>query len=244
MKKILSYILTPVYLLWFGLLLLIFHPIQVICRKLGGYPTRKKSVDILNYFLLYGLRIIGARIKFSGFEKLPANRPLIIISNHQSTFDIPPIVWGFRKHHPRFISKIELGKGIPSISYNLRHAQSALIDRKNKGQSIREIIRVGKLIEKETHAISIFPEGTRSKTGKVKKFQEGGIHTLLKVAPNAIVIPFVIEGNSKLTEKGYYPLQFGTKLRFTVLDPIDPKGLTALEIAERCEALIKEKVEN
>ena len=244
MKKVLSYILSPLYLFWFGFLLLLFHPIQVICRRLGGYPTRKKSVDVMNYLLLYGLRIMGAGIRFEGFEKLPKDRSLIIVSNHQSTFDIPPIVWGFRKHHPRFISKIELGKGIPSISYNLRHAGSALIDRKNKGQAIKEIIRVGKLIEKEQHAISIFPEGTRSKTGKVKKFQEGGIHTLLKVAPNAIVIPFVIEGNSKLMEKGYFPLQFGTKLRFTVLDPIDPKGLTALEIAERCESLIKEKIDN
>ena len=239
MKKLLAYLLTPVYLFWFGFLLLLFHPVQVICRKLGGYPSRKQSVDVLNFLLLYGLILVGVKIRFKGFEKLSGNCPLIIVSNHQSTFDIPPIVWGFRQHHPRFISKIELGKGIPSISYNLRHAGSALIDRKNKGQAVKEIIRVGQMIENEKHAVSIFPEGTRSKTGRIKRFQEGGIHTLIKAAPTSVIIPFVIDGNSKLMEKGYFPLRFGTRLNFTVLDPIDPKGLTAKEIAERCEKLIQ-----
>ncbi|MGQ8335880.1 lysophospholipid acyltransferase family protein [Sunxiuqinia sp. A32] len=240
--KLLSYLLSPIYLFWFGFQLLLFHPIQVICRYIGGYPLRKKSVDILNYFLLFGLRIMGSSIKFEGFEKLSLDRPLIIVSNHQSTFDIPPIVWGFRKIHPRFISKIELGKGIPSISYNLRHAGSALIDRKNRSQSVKEIIRVGRMIEKEKHAVSIFPEGTRSRNGQVKKFQEGGIHTLMKVAPTAMIVPFVIDGHSELGPNGYFPLKVGVKLRYTMLDPIDPKGMTAKEIAEKCEYLIKQKL--
>lgn len=241
--KFLGYLLTPIYLFYFGALLLIFHPVQVACRLLGGYLPRKKSVDVLNYMLLYGLRIVGARVKFYGFDKLPSDRSLIIISNHQSTFDIPPIVWGFRKVHPRFISKIELGKGIPSISYNLRHAGSALIDRKNRSQSIKEIIRVGRMIEKQKHAVSIFPEGTRSKTGKMKKFQEGGIHTLLKAAPTAMIVPFAIDGNSQLMKQGYFPLQFGVKLSYTMLEPFEPEGMTAKEIAEKCEGVIKTELE-
>ncbi len=239
MRRILSYILTPIYLIWFGFLILLFHPIQMICRKIGGYPLRKKVVDVMNFFMVYGFLVLGSRIRFKGFEKLPEGRSLIIVSNHQSTFDIPPIVWAFRKHHPRFISKIELAKGIPSISYNLRHAGSALIDRKNKGQSVKEIIRVGRMIEKEQHAISIFPEGTRSKTGKVKTFQEGGIHTLMKVAPSAIIVPLSIDGNSLLNPKGYFPMRFGTKITFTVHEPIEPKEFSAKEIAEKCETLIK-----
>ncbi len=242
MKKILSYLLTPVLLLLFAFLLLIFHPVQVIARWIWGYAARKRTVDVLNWLLLRILHVIGTRISFRGFEKLPQNRPLIIVSNHQSTYDIPPIVWGFRKHHPKFISKIELARGIPSISYNLKHGGSALIDRKNKGQSIKEIIRLGHHIEKNNYAASIFPEGTRSKTGRVKKFKEGGIHTLLKVAPSAIVVPFVIDGNSELMKYGYFPFTFGTHLRYTVLNPIEPKGHTAAEIAEMCESLIKKEL--
>ncbi len=239
MKKILGYLFSPVYLLVFGLLLLVFHPVQVVCRWIGGYQLRKKSVDILNFFLLYSLVIVGARIRFRGFDLLPEDRPFIIVSNHQSTFDIPPIVWGFRKHHPKFVSKKELGHGIPSISYNLRYGGSALIDRKNGRQSVIEITRLGKHIEKERYCASIFPEGTRSKTGKLKKFQHAGIATLLRAAPSACIVPFAIDGNSQLMEKGYFPLQFGAGLTYTVLPPIDPEGKDPKDLTEEIEQKIR-----
>ncbi len=240
MKKNFAYILSPVYLLYFGLVLLIFHPVQVVCRWIGGYQLRKKSVDILNYLLVFGLKIIGAKISFNGFENLPQNRPFIIVSNHQSTFDIPPIVWGFRKHHPKFVSKKELGKGIPSISYNLRHGGSALIDRKNPRQAVTEIMKLGKHIETENYCASIFPEGTRSKTGKVKSFQHAGIASLLKYAPSALIVPFVIDGNSYLMKNGYYPLSFGANLNYTVLPAIDPANRDAKELTLEVENKIKE----
>ncbi|MGQ1784070.1 MULTISPECIES: lysophospholipid acyltransferase family protein [unclassified Saccharicrinis] len=243
MMKILSYFLSTIYWIYFGVLLLIFHVIQVGCNFIGGYPLRKKSVDILNFLLLYGLRIVGARIKFVGFENLPQDCPLIIVSNHQSTFDIPPIVWGFRKHHPKFVSKKELGSGIPSISYNLRHSGSALIDRKNGRQSMMEIAKLGKHIEKEKYSASIFPEGTRSKTGKLKKFQHPGIAALVKTSPSALIVPFVIDGNSELTKYGNFPLNFGTKLTFTALPAIDPKGRDSKELTAEVEGLVKSELD-
>ena len=243
MRNLAGYLLTPVYLLVFGLVLLVFHPIQVICRWMGGYPLRKKSVDVMNFFLLYSMIIIGARIRFRGFDLLPEGRPFIIVSNHQSTFDIPPIVWGFREHHPKFVSKKELGKGIPSISYNLRHGGSVLIDRKNGRQAIMEINRLGKHIEQENYCASIFPEGTRSKTGQVGKFQYAGIASLLRSAPSAWIVPFVIDGNSRLMAKGgYYPLRFGTPLTYTVLPPIDPAGCNPKELTEEVENMIKKEL--
>lgn len=239
MKFILSYIVSTIYLLLFGIALVVFHPIQVVLRFVGGYQPRKKAVDILNYILVYGLVIMGAKIRFKGFDLLPKNKPFIIVSNHQNTFDIPPIVVGFRKHHPKFVSKIELGKGIPSISYNLRHGGSALIDRKNPRQSITEIMKLGKHIEKENYCASIFPEGTRSKDGKVKKFQHAGIASLLKYAPSALIVPYVINGNSELMKKGYFPLTFGTKLTYTVLPAIDPAGRDPKELTAEIEMKIK-----
>lgn len=243
MKKALSLILSPVYLLVFGLLLVIFHPVQVITRLIWGYQVRKKTVDILNYALIYSLKIVGARITFSGFEKVPTDRPIIIVANHQSTFDIPPVVVGFRKNHPKFISKVELGKGIPSISYNLRHGGSVLIDRKNPRQSVKDILTLGKHIEENNYAACIFPEGTRTKNGKVKKFMPAGIASLVKTAPSAIIVPFAISGNYELMKNGYYPLTFGAKLKYTVLDPIDPTGMTSDELAQMVEDRIRKEVE-
>lgn len=239
MKKVLSYLWSPVYLLFFGLVLLVFHPVQMVCRRIGGYPLRKKSVDIMNFLLVYGLYILGSRIRFKGFDQLPQDRPLIIVSNHQSTFDIPPIVIGFRKHHPKFVSKIELGKGIPSISYNLRYGGSALIDRKNPRQAIVEIMKLGKHIEKENYSASIFPEGTRSKNGEVKHFQHAGIASLLKYAPSSWIVPLVIDGNSELIQNGYYPLALGVPLTYTALPAIDPTGRDPKELTEEIELKIK-----
>lgn len=242
MKKLLSYLLSPFYILWFFGMLVIFHPIQIICLKLGGYHPRKKAVDIMNFLLVYGLWIMGCRIRFKGFDQLPQNRPFIIVSNHQNTMDIPPIVIGFRKHHPKYVSKIELGKGIPSISYNLRHGGSALIDRKNPRQSIVEIMKLGKHIEKENYCASIFPEGTRAKDGKVKDFQHAGIASLLKYAPSALIVPFVIDGNSELAKHGNFPLTFGTKLTYTVLPTIDPTGRDVKEMTKEIELMIKKEL--
>jgi 1-acyl-sn-glycerol-3-phosphate acyltransferase len=242
-RKVSGYILTPVYLVVFGLLLAIFHPVQVICKNLWGYNAHKRSVEILNFLIIKSLFIIGARVSFRGFEKIPQGRPLILISNHQSMMDIPPIVWGFRNFHPKFISKIELGKGIPSISYNLRHGGSILIDRKKAQQSVLEIEKLGKYIEANNYTASIFPEGTRTKDGKMKTFKVAGVQSLLKASPSALVVPLVIDGNYELQKKGLFPMTFGVKINFTVLDPIEPASMTPEQLVSGTENLIRDVLE-
>ena len=239
MKKVASYILSPLMLFVLIFWLLFFHLVQVICRFIGGYPLRKKAVDVLCFLLTYSQYIMGARIKLTGFELAPEDRPFIIVSNHQSFMDIPPIIWGFRKHHPKFVAKKELGKGIPSISYNLKHGGSALIDRDNGRQSITEIGKLGKHIEANNYCASIFPEGTRSKTGKIRKFQHAGVAMLMKSSPNALIVPLAIDGNYKFMINGSFPFRFGVRLTFTVLPPLETQGKNALELTEIAERQIR-----
>lgn len=239
LKKILAVPFSILFYLSFGLLLVVFHVVQVVALHLGGYHAHKKSVDVLNYLIIKCFYILGAKVKFSGFGKLPENRPLIIVSNHQSAWDIPPVVWGFRKHHPKFISKIELAKNIPSISYNLRHGGSALIDRRNGSQAIKELIKLGQKIEEKKFAVCIYPEGTRSANGQMKKFQPGGIKTLLKASPSAVIVPFVIDGNYKLQMPKSWIMNLGVKLTYTVLDPIEPGLTPAEELVEQTEQEIR-----
>ncbi len=241
MKKVLGYILSPLTLISFTLLLVIFHPIQMIARVFSE-KARQKVVMVLNYFLLQTAKFVGTRMKFEGFENLPQNRPFIIVSNHQNLLDIPVAVWGFRNHGVRFVAKKELGKGIPSISYNLVHGKSALIERENPRQAILEISKLAKFIEQENASVCIYPEGTRSKTGKVRKFQHSGIATLMKYAPSALIVPMVIDGNNRLITKGMYPLNFGVKIKYTALKPIEPNGRSAEDITLEVENLIKNKL--
>jgi 1-acyl-sn-glycerol-3-phosphate acyltransferase len=80
------------------------------------------------------------------------------------------------------------------------------------------------LIEANNYSACIFPEGTRSRSGRLKPFMTAGINTLLRAAPSAVIVPFVLDGHSRMMKKGNFPLQFGEKITYTVLDPIEPKG--------------------
>ena len=242
MKKILSFILTPIYLLFFGLLLGIFHPIQMLTEWIWGYSVRKRVVDVMNFGLLYSLWVLGTKITFRGLEKIPQGRPLIIVANHQTTFDIPAVIVGFRKNHPKFISKIELGKWIPSISYNLRHGGSVLIDRKNPRQSVKDILMLGKHIEANNYAACIFPEGTRTRDGKLKPFMPAGIASLIKTSPSALIVPFAIDGNYELMKHGYFPMTVGVHLKLTAFDPIDPKGMDTNLLTKQIEDMIRKEL--
>lgn len=244
MKKILDYILSAIYLLYFGLTLLVFHLIQVICFNFFSRKIHQKSVHLLNGSLLHGLWIVGVRLRFISKATLPTDRPIIFIANHQSMFDIVGMIWYLRKNYPIFVSKIELSKGIPSISYNLRKSGAALIDRKDGKQAIMEIARLGKLIEETKFSAAIFPEGTRSRTGELKTFATGGVGVLIKRAPSALVVPIAIKNTAKLNPKGIFPLSSFEKLSWVVLPPIEPKGKTLEEIVEASRMAIENELKS
>jgi 1-acyl-sn-glycerol-3-phosphate acyltransferase len=223
-QKLLSYPITILFFIFFGLALVIFHPIQWICLNLFGYNAHKKSVEILNWCLMRCTNILGTRYKFENNQQIPTDRPLIIVTNHQSMYDIPPIIWYMRKYHPKFVSKIELGKGIPSVSYNLRHGGSALIDRKDPKQSISELQKLGKYIEEHKRSAVIFPEGTRSRTGVPKPFRTTGLKVMIKNAPSALIVPISINNSWKLLRFGQFPMGLGSYVKFKVHASMEIEG--------------------
>jgi len=239
MNKLFGYILTPIHYLLFGILVLLFHPIQWLCFKLAGQEAHKKSVDLLNFFLLNTYYIMGSRIKFINPYDLPTNRPIIFIANHQSMYDIPALIWFLRRFHAKFISKIELTKGIPSVSFNLKYGGGANIDRKDSKQAVSEIIKLAERMQKFNWSTVIFPEGTRAKNGQIKPFAVGGVATLLKKVPNALIVPISINGSWKLVQYGKFPLSPGQKITWEVLEPIEPKNKTMEEIVGAAEEAIK-----
>ncbi|MEO9893691.1 lysophospholipid acyltransferase family protein [Aurantibacter sp.] len=221
MQKVLAYILTPIFLFFFVLTLLVFHPIQVFCHNLIGYSAHGFSVALMNRTLMLCTNLLGTRYTFINKNKLPTDRPIILVANHQSMFDIPPIIWHMRKYHPKFVSKKELGKGIPSVSYNLRHAGSVLIDRTNNKQALTEIAKLGRYIEKHKRSAVIFPEGTRSRNGQPQHFRTTGLKILMKTAPSAIIVPISINNSWKLLRYGKFPMGIGSHLKFFVHPPME-----------------------
>lgn len=223
MKKFLLWIPTVIFFLVFGLILLVFHPLQVMALKLG-YIHHKRTVDTMIWCINHALLLVGSPIRYRGREvlaNLPKDKPLILVSNHQSMFDIPAIGWVFRAHHPKYIAKVSLAKGIPSISYNIRNGGSIYINRKDRKAAIRQINAFADYLNRTNRSGTIFPEGTRSRDGQVKPFKPGGLLQMLECMPEAIVVPIALHNFWKITRFGMKPIPFGTRLGCTILPPPD-----------------------
>ena len=242
MQKLISYPISAIYYLCFGLTLVVFHPIQWICFNVFGYAAHKKSVDYLNLVLLRCTNLLGTKYSFENRELIPKNAPLIFVSNHQSLYDIVAMIWYLRDFHCKFVSKKELGKGIPSVSYNLRQGGSVLIDRKDPKQAVPLIKGLSEYIEKNQRSAVIFPEGTRSKTGKPKEFAQSGLKILCKYAPSAYVVPISINNSWKMVKFGFFPLGLGNRLSFTVHKPLKVNEFDFAELVQRTEKIIIEGI--
>ncbi|QMU64457.1 MAG: 1-acyl-sn-glycerol-3-phosphate acyltransferase [Flavobacteriaceae bacterium] len=239
--KLLSYILSPIFGIAFFLILLLFHPIQWISLKIG-YSAHKFVVDILGWFLAKSLLILGNTIHFTKHYEIPKNTTIIFVANHQSLFDIPPMVWWLRKHHPKFVSKIELGRGIPSISFNLRHGGGALIDRKDARQSLEALSDFAQRMKKNVWSSIIFPEGTRSRDGKPKLFSFNGLKMMIKHNPEAYIVPITINNSWKIFDYGKFPLHLFTRITLETHEPVFLKNRDVDEVLAVVERKIKEHI--
>lgn len=157
-------------------------------------------------------------------------------------FDIPPMIWHLRKYHPKFVSKIELGKGIPSVSFNLRHGGAALINRKDPKQALNELEAFGKRIHDNQWSAAIFPEGTRSRTGEPKKFSVNGLKMMIKYNPEAYIVPISINNSWKVYKYGKFPLGMFNAINIETFEPIALKDADVEKVLIQTEKVIKDHI--
>jgi len=241
-RNIVAYPLTVIHYIFFGIVLLVFHPVQIIAYHVFGKKAHRETVILLNMCLTYSLIFLFSRVKFINRHTIPEGVPLIIVANHQGTYDIPPIFWYLRKTYPNFVSKIELGKGIPSVSYNLRKGESVLINRKDSRQALQALMKFGERVEEKKLTAVIFPEGTRSRTGIPKPFRENGLKMMVKKTPSSYIIPLSINNSWKLVRKGAFPLGVGIKVIMEVHEPIKSDSMPFDELFKKTEDTIRTAV--
>ena len=194
----------------------------------------------MNFCLVKNLLFLGIRVKVINQHNLPENTTLIFVSNHQSLFDISPVSWYFRKYNPKFVSKKELGRGIPSVSYNLRNGGAVLIDRSNGKQAIVELSKFAKRINENKWSGAIFPEGTRSKNGQPKEFATNGLKILTKYNPEGFIVPLTVNNSWKVFKYGKFPFGIGSPITITTHQPIAINSLPFSELIE----LVEEEITN
>ena len=172
------------------------------------------------------------KVKEEGIENIPKEGPVIICSNHISNYD-PPIV-GITCPRPiHFLAKEELFKN-KLFAFILKHVNAFPIKR---GMKDRNALRKGIEVLKEGNVLGLFPEGTRSKTGELKRGLAGAGFFALR--SQATVIPCAIVGIYKSKE----PLRviYGKPVD---LEPLRESKASAQEVTDAIMDEIKKIKEN
>jgi 1-acyl-sn-glycerol-3-phosphate acyltransferase len=228
------------FLVAFGLILLVFDPLQRLARLFGSRP-HEVVVGLLQTSLLAAFRLCGTRVEVERSPAVAPRTPYIIIANHQSLLDIPILGALLFSNYPKYVSKRELARWLPSISYNLRRGGNAVIDRGDRAQAEQAIRALGARAQERGVSVVIYPEGTRARTGELGSFRRAGTLALLEAAPQLEVLPVAIDGSWRLLCHNLMPVPFGVRIRLRFGRPIPrSEADDDLAIFERARTEIEE----
>jgi 1-acyl-sn-glycerol-3-phosphate acyltransferase len=219
MARFLDWPATLLLAVAFGLTLVVFEVIQRIA-KLFGKRAHDWAVACMGTSLVTVFRITGLRLSI---DRSPLVRPrtsYLVVSNHQSMFDIALLLHVLFTNFPKFVSKRELARRIPSVSYNLRCGGNCIIDRDDAGQAVEAITALGRRVEEHGVSAVIFPEGTRARHGELGPFKPRGTLALLAAAPHTAILPVTIDDSWRLMQSNFWPIPFGVRVRVRIDDPI------------------------
>jgi len=161
----------------------------------------------------------GVRLHVTSEAPLDPNRSYVFISNHLSSVDI----WAHLVTVPlifRFIAKKQLGN-IPLFGWAMHAGRFIMIDRKNAVAARRSIDEAANRV-RQGCSVLIYPEGTRSRDGKLAPFKKGAFH--LACNAGAPIVPMSIVGSDKVMPSGSLLLRPGD-VYVTLGAPIEMAGL-------------------
>lgn len=133
-------------------------------------------------------KTLGMNVTINGKENIP-NVPCCYIGNHTSILDIPLLIDSVGKCMG-FVAKQEMAKA-PILGYWMKQYNCVPLDRENAREAIK-VIRQGAENIKNGYSMAIFPEGTRSKDGKLREFKKGSLK--LATMAKAPIVPVSIDG--------------------------------------------------
>lgn len=164
----------------------------------------------------------GAKIvEVRGRERVDFSEPHIFVLNHQSMADIPV---GFRALEPvplRFIAKKALSY-VPFLGWYMWAVGMVFVDRAKSVRAIQSLEAAGARIREGANIIA-FPEGTRSRDGRVQPFKKGIFMVALKAG--VPIVPIAVEGTlTVLPAGGFRPRP--NRVRVNIGEPIETSGYT------------------
>ena len=186
------------------------------------------------------LRTTGVRVDVARLERLVPGRTYLFVANHQSIYDIPILFWSL-PYQLRIIAKESLGF-FPFLGWHLRRTGHMLVDRRRPDRTA--ISSWASRLTLTGLSLIVFPEGTRSRDGRVGRFKGGSFHLALEAGMP--VVPLSVIGSRHVMLKGRLATYPG-HVRLVVHDPIDTSGLSGTDpkaFGERVRQIIAPDAES
>ena len=218
---------------------IVIIPFEIIGYAIGLFSMKARNayMKVLMTVVLSVLQFLsGASVKFIGMEKIPQDRAVLYVANHQSFFDViltitrlPGLVC--------FVAKKQFKK-IPIFYQGLDLYNTLFIDRDNVKEGLKTILEAIERI-KGGMSVFIFPEGTRSRDGNMNEFKEGSMKIATK--SGCPIVPVAITNTAEVFEN-HFPKVRGVPVIVEMLDPIYPEDFDKTE-QKHLGKLCKERIE-
>ncbi|MEE9187285.1 MAG: lysophospholipid acyltransferase family protein [Bacteroidota bacterium] len=184
------------------------------------------------------LRICRVNVIVDGVENLDLSSTYIYVSNHASMFDIPAIM-GYIPDQIRLVVKKELG-AIPLFGWAVRTGGYIMINRRHGLEAMRSLEKAAETIRGGASVV-LFPEGTRTKTGRLQPFKRGAFS--LAIRAGVPIVPLTINGSYKILPKSKLRIYPGT-IQLKLSKPIPTNGAEGKEgeikLMEQVQAVIRQ----
>lgn len=224
---------TLIWFVYFFLYLLFISPFLLKAKSLEKYGE-KEDYDAYIHGKASNwarrlIRLAGGKVSVYGEKNIPADEPVLFVSNHQGNFDIP-VILGHTNRKTGFISKVEVRK-IPLISRWMKHLDCVFLDRADRRQAVKSINEGAETLA-NGRSLVIFPEGTRGKGKPIQEFKTGSFKLAMK--SGVAIIPISIEGTYRLFEANQNKVNPG-EVTITFGEPIRTHQTEKVSMGELAE---------
>lgn len=210
-RSILAYFFT-------GIFILTMTPVALVLAALV------KNTSVIYSLSRFCIRvaglIAGVRVSIRGSEKIPPQGAFVFLSNHQGNCDVPALAHALPRDF-RGLMKKEMMR-LPVLSIILKRVSFVPVDRRDANQS-RAAIERGAALLREGLSFLAFPEGTRSRDGRLGEFKKGVF--IMAIKAQKPVVPITVLKSSEIQPPGSFRIRPGT-IGIVFHDPIPTEGMT------------------
>jgi 1-acyl-sn-glycerol-3-phosphate acyltransferase len=187
------------------------------------------------------LFVCGVRVRVRGLGHIPKGQSCVFAANHQSYLDIP-VVFGWLPVNFRIMAKASLFH-IPFLGWHLRRSGHMPIHRDNPRRAARSLLEAAGHVREGT-PVFVFPEGGRSRDGRLGEFKAGTF--LLAIKAGVPVVPMTIRGTREALPMNSWNIR-AADVELILHEPIPAEAMRAgraEELAARVRAVIASGLES